>query len=740
LENRNCPVRSVKAIHDRGVVLGSRVTCYIPASVPTGQPMSSTASSIPAGQPRPGSFNAAQRIAVETPPGPLLVLAGAGTGKTRVVIGRIARLIRAGAAPERILAVTFTTKAAREMLARAGRGRTAARPEISTIHSLCARILRRRARQLGYPERFAILDRGEQETIARRVLKELRVPEATLAPAQLLDRIGRWKSTAVRPGDAFETIPVDAPEAWTLAAAGYRRYQDALRTAGAVDFDDLLLLVDELLGGDEATRRAEAARYDHLLVDEYQDTSVIQERILTALARDHRSLCVVGDDDQSIYGWRGAQVSNILDFPTRWPGTVTVRLEENYRSSPQIVAAANRLIACNTRRHGKTLSATLADGPDPIIIQAQDEADEARTVVGDLEGRLRAAEMPPHEAAILVRTAEQTRGPEQELRRRGIPYEVVGSRSFFDRREVKDVLAFLRLAVDPDDDLAVARIANVPPRGLSGQTVQKARTAATVAGRSLWQELRHARAEARLSPPAAAGVEALEGIVDGAATLPRGGAAAWLRSLLERIDYRKHLLGESTDADEATTRWACVGEIADALDAHERALPPSVAPADAVRRFLDDLLLEIRETERFAESGKQRSQVRLMTLHAAKGLEFDCVWMMGMEEGLLPHHRALADGLAALDEERRLCYVGVTRARRQLTLSLCLTRTKWGRKRPGRPSRFLYELTGQADKFVAAPPEERSESAAPPPGRGRGRAGSAGAARRDGGTRRGRPR
>ncbi|MFZ4734000.1 MAG: ATP-dependent helicase, partial [Pirellulales bacterium] len=678
---------------------------------------------------RPPAFNAAQARAVETPPGPLLVLAGAGTGKTRVVIGRIARLVRRGAAADRILAVTFTTKAAREMAARAGRGRNVARPEISTIHSLCARILRRHAPRLGYPARFAILDRGEQETIARRVLKELRVADAVLAPSQLLDRISRWKAGAVRPAAAIETIPADAPDSWTLAAAGYRRYQDALRTAGAVDFDDLLLLVDELLTGHEPVRLAEAGRYDHLLVDEYQDTSAIQERILTALARDHRSLCVVGDDDQSIYAWRGAQVSNILDFPARWPGTLTVRLEENYRSTPQIVRAANQLIGCNSRRHGKTLVSTAADGPDPIILQAQDEIDEARRVVGDLEGRLRAAEMPAHEAAILVRTAEQTRGPEQELRRRGIPYEVVGSRSFFDRREVKDVLAFLRLAVDPDDDLAVARIANVPARGLSGQTIQKARTTATVAGRSLWTELRTARAEVRLSPPAMAGVEQLEQLVASAAGAPPGTMAAWLRGLLDRIDYRRYLLAESGDADEAETRWACVNELADALAAHEQGQPRHADPADSVRRFLDDLLLEVRETERFRESGQKRSQVRLMTLHAAKGLEFDCVWMMGMEEGLLPHHRSLADGLAALDEERRLCYVGVTRARRLLTLSMCLTRMKWGRKRPGRPSRFLYELTGQPEKFVAAPPPDESPPAAAAPASSRGAA--AGGTRRD---------
>jgi DNA helicase-2/ATP-dependent DNA helicase PcrA len=653
---------------------------------------------------------------VHAPTGPLLVLAGAGTGKTRVVIARIAELVRRGTRPERILAVTFTNKAAKEMLSRAAPllGRTGGKPEISTIHSLCVRILRRHAAAVGLPPRFAIIDRGEQESVARKVLKELRVPEATLRTGDLLERIGRWKSRAVRPDGAFDTLSADAPEAWELAAAGYRRYQDHLRTAGAVDFDDLLLVVDDLFTGNERLRAAEAARFEHVLVDEYQDTSGIQERIVAALARDHRSLCVVGDDDQSIYGWRGAEVSHIIDFADRWPGARIVRLEENYRSTPEIIHAANTLIARNSRRHGKTLVSRAEPGPPPAIVQAQDEADEARRVVGDLEGRLREGSVAPAEAAILFRTGEQTRGFEQELRKRGIAYELIGSHSYFDRREVKDVMALLRVLANPDDDLALSRIANVPPRGLSGTTVQAARAAATAAGTSLWRELVAARDAGRLTPAAAGGLAAIERLLairdaDAARPAgpagPAGGAAATLRTVLDTIGYRGHLEKEYADEPgEADTRWACVEQLAAGLAEHERsAARGGRGPepfAVLVTGFLDDLVLDVTEAERFRSDTPKGNVVRLMTLHAAKGLEFDNVWMVGLEEGLLPHHRALADGLASLDEERRLCYVGVTRARRRLALSLCLTRLKWGKNRPCRPSRFLYELTGQADKFV----------------------------------------
>jgi len=664
---------------------------------------------------------------VQAPIGPLLVLAGAGTGKTRVVIARIAHLVWRGSRPSRILAVTFTNKAAREMLARAkaslkprsgGRSNQAGGkedlPEISTIHSLCVRILRRHATRLGYPERFAIIDRGEQESTARKVLKELKVPDTTLSPGDLVDRVSRWKSAAVRPDDAMANLSADAPEHWTLAAAGYRRYQHALRVAGAVDFDDLLMLVEELFDKHEDVRLVEAGRFDHVLVDEYQDTSGIQERILSALARDHRSICVVGDDDQSIYAWRGAQISHILEFPNRWPRAVTIRLEENYRSTPEIIHAANTLIACNTRRHRKTLVSRAPSGPPPAIVQAQDELDEARRVVSDVEARIREGSVDPPEAVILLRTGEQTRVFEQELRRRDIPYELVGSRSFFDRREVKDVMSFLRLMVDPDDDLALSRIANVPPRGLSSTVILAARSTAQSAGRSLWRELLGRRSEAALSSAAAGGVTALEQLIALGGGSPRPDPAEALRQLLERSGYRRFLEKEYEDAAEFEARWACVEEVVNGLAGHHKLHRSEHDLAKIVRGYLDDLVLDVKEAERFQDDKPASRALRLMTLHAAKGLEFDYVWMVGLEEGILPHHRSLADGLQAIAEERRLAYVGVTRARKRLALSLCLTRMKWGKSRPCRPSRFLYELTGQADKFSEEPPAPKNA----PPNRG----------------------
>jgi DNA helicase-2/ATP-dependent DNA helicase PcrA len=662
-------------------------------------------------------LNPAQHDAVHAPPGPLLVLAGAGTGKTRVVIARIARLVQRGAAASRILAVTFTNRAAREMLERAttASGKRATRndkPEISTIHSLCARILRRHAERAGYPPGFAIIDRGEQESVARRVLKEIKAPQTSLQPGDLLYRISRWKTAAIRPGDAAEYAEDDRSQ---LAASGYRRYQDALKAAGAVDFDDLLCVVDELFTHDTEVRQSEAGRFDHVLVDEYQDTSRTQERILTALARDHKSFCVVGDDDQSIYAWRGAEISHILEFPQRWPGAHVVRLEENYRSTPQIITAANLLIERNSRRHGKTLISKGESGPPPVIVQAADEEDEAKRVVGEVADRIRLQQVTPGEAVILFRTGEQTRLFEQELRRRTIQYELVGSRSFFDRREVKDVMAFLRVQVDPDDDMAFVRIANVPPRGISAAVLKKTRGEASLAGTSLWKAFLAARSEKRLSPAASAGVDRLAEWVGRDPPVSKAPSAV-LAELIDTVGYQQFLAKEYEDPDERAARQDCAQELVNALSQSERGKVGRLPFSQIVREFLDDLVLDVQERERFKSEKPRGDVLRLMTLHAAKGLEFDAVWIVGMEEGFLPHKRAIDEGETGIAEERRLAYVGVTRARKRITLSLCLSRTKWGKRKASRPSRFLYELTGQAEKFVEDPPEPA------PHERGRGKA------------------
>ena len=449
-------------------------------------------------------LNPAQYDAVHTLSGPLLVLAGAGTGKTRVVTYRIAELIRNRVRPERILAVTFTNKAADEM-----QERTAAllgkklkqRPEMSTFHSLCVRILRRHVRQLGYPANFAIYDRGDQEGVARTVLREIKVADGLLRPGDLLYFIGRWKTASVRPEEAAALAQTDKEH---LAAAAYRRYQNALKAAGAVDFDDLLLCTEELFAKFPKARQAEAGRFDHLLVDEYQDTNASQYRIVKALAAGHRNLCVVGDDDQSIYGWRGAEVAHILRFKNDWPEAKVVRLEVNYRSTREILDWANRLIAFNKLRHAKMLRATCSGEP-PRILQLEDEVKEAKTVVGEIAARIAEKKRRPKDFAILCRTNEQPRAFEMELRQAKIPYVLMGGMSFYDRKEVRDVLAYLKLLANPADEVSLLRIINVPARGIGQTTVKRLLEEAIQRGKPMWELLPHAGELAGLPATAVAG-------------------------------------------------------------------------------------------------------------------------------------------------------------------------------------------------------------------------------------------
>jgi DNA helicase-2/ATP-dependent DNA helicase PcrA len=649
-------------------------------------------------------LNPAQLEAVTTLSGPLLVLAGAGTGKTRVVTYRIARLIRAGTAPNRILAVTFTNKAAKEMQDRAGRllgGRRNAKPEISTFHSLCVRILRRNIHHLGYPKTFAIYDRGDQESVARSVLREIRVDEAVLRPGDLIYVIGRWKTACLRPAQAAAQAQTDKEH---LAAAGYRRYQNALKAAGAVDFDDLLLLTEELFRRFPDVRRDEAARFDHLLIDEYQDTNGSQYRIVKDLASAHRNLCVVGDDDQSIYGWRGAEVAHILRFANDWPDAKVVRLETNYRSTREIVGWANRLIAFNKHRHGKVLRATCR-GEAPRILQFETEEDEAKAVVGEIEAGLAARRARARDFAILFRTNEQPRSFEMELRRRKVPYVLVGGQSFYDRKEVRDVLAYLKVLVNPRDEVSLLRIINVPPRGIGQVTVARLVKEAVTRGQPVWETL--SRTDG-VSPAVAAAIGRFRALIDRyGQQIPSRPAVDVVNDLIRTIGYRDELTRLYPDPQEQEARWGAVEEIVNALATYTRR-----AKQGSLSEFLQDVALAFQDQDRDKESKLRRDAVVLMTLHAAKGLEFPEVFMVGMEEGLLPHRRSVDAEGDAIDEERRLCYVGITRAERRLTLTLALSRMKWGKARPTIPSRFLYEVTGQADnpnylKAVRRQPRDR---------------------------------
>jgi DNA helicase-2/ATP-dependent DNA helicase PcrA len=637
-------------------------------------------------------LNPAQRDAVETLSGPLLVLAGAGTGKTRVVTYRIANLIRRGTPCERILAVTFTKKAAGEMQHRAagllGRKRERA-PEISTFHSLCLRVLRRHIARLGYPPQFAVYDRGDQDGVARGVLREIRVPSETLKPGDLLYWVSRWKSAGLRPPQAESAARTDKEH---LAAVAYRRYQTSLKGAGAVDFDDLLLLTEELFARHGDVRRSEAARFDHVLIDEYQDTNAAQYQIVRALAAGHRNLCVVGDDDQSIYAWRGAEVAHILRFNQDWPEAKLVRLEENYRSTAEILAVANRLISFNKHRHEKLLRASRSGGERPRVLQFPDETAQADEVVADIQKRLSDPAIQPRDIAILVRTNEQPRLFETALRRAKIPYVLIGGLSFYDRKEVKDILAYLRLLVTPHDEVSALRVINRPPRGVGESAVAVLMQQAVASGRKLWDIFGDAGRMRGLSPAAVEGVARFRDVIEAfRLRLTREPLADVVRDLIRKIDYRSELARQYKDEADRESRWSAVEEVINAVAEYERrAREPSLAG------FLDDVLLSTRDDDD-KESQLGRNAVALMTLHSAKGLEFPEVYLVGMEEGILPHRRSIEANGDAIDEERRLCYVGVTRAQDRLTLTLALSRQKWGKARDSDPSRFLFELTGQAE-------------------------------------------
>jgi DNA helicase-2/ATP-dependent DNA helicase PcrA len=676
----------------------------------------------------PAALNPAQLDAVRTLKGPLLVLAGAGTGKTRVVTYRIAELIRRGTRPDRILAVTFTKKAAGEMQQRAAEllshskkrptapaKRAVPRPEISTFHSLCVRILRRHIERLGYPQKFVICDRNEQESQARAALRELRAPNAALAPGDLLAIVSRWKSLSHRPEQAAAAAENDREQ---LAAAAYRRYQENLKRVGAVDFDDLLLLTEELLSKFGQVRRAESQRFDHVLIDEYQDTNRTQYQIVKALAGGHRNLCVVGDDDQSIYAWRGAEVAHILRFEQDWPEAKIVRLEDNYRSTAAILQYANTLIGFNRQRHEKVLRAARPGGLRPSILQCQDEAQEAQRVVADICSSLESRRAEPRDIAILCRTNEQPRSFETELRRAQVPYVLIGGMSFFDRKEVRDVLSYLKVIDNPHDEPALMRIINFPPRGIGNAAQKRLIDEATSRGKFLWDVLSDALVIDGIDAKTAHAVGEFRRLIDESRVgEQKSGLAAIISQLLDKTKYRAALANLYPDATEREARLASLEEIVNAAATYEK--NHRVSSRATLSGFLDDMLLSERDDSDEKDSQLARNAVALMTLHSAKGLEFPRVYLVGMEEGILPHKRSLAiENDAAIDEERRLCYVGVTRAREHLTLSFALTRRKWGKPQKTVPSRFLYEMTGQAESF---PPRKEQQTKSVTPRRRRTR-------------------
>lgn len=644
-------------------------------------------------------LNASQLDAAMTLSGPLLVLAGAGTGKTRVITYRMAEMIRQGIEASRILSVTFTNKAAKEMAERMshflGR-RPASRPIISTFHSLCVRILRDEITALGYPKTFVIYDRGDQESAARRSLRDIKVSETALGAADLLAQISRWKMVGVLPDLATEYANDDRG---FLAASAYRRYQRNLRACGAVDFDDLLLLTAQLFEEFPEVLARQQERFDQVQIDEYQDTNEMQFQIVAALVKRHRNLCVVGDDDQSIYGWRGAEVKHILNFQHQFPEAKIVRLQDNYRCTTEIIRLANQLVRHNVGRHEKTLIAH-KDGPTPSIRPYPDEQSEAEGVVREINYYIKEMKVPPQDIAILFRTNEQPRLFETELRRVRVPYKLVGGQSFFDRTEVRDVMAYLKVLSNPSDEVSLLRIINTPVRGIGDASVEKLLARAVRSSRKIWDVIPEALEEKEISPKTAKAIESFRTLMTDFKNrfeTPGTSMSETLEKLLRDIDYKGEIEKQHKSEDQQVTRAAVLEECVTALREYEqRASQPNLTD------FLEQSSLNGSDRDFGQEDNFDPEAIRLMTLHSAKGLEFPRVYLVGLEEGLLPHKRSIADELennpSAIEEERRLAYVGITRAKDVLNISYCATRMKWGKRYKSKPSRFLVEMQREIEE------------------------------------------
>jgi DNA helicase-2/ATP-dependent DNA helicase PcrA len=632
------------------------------------------------------ALNPEQREAVGALEGPVLVLAGAGSGKTRVITVRTAYLLDQGVDPREVLLVTFTNRAAEEMRERlrglVGQYRAEALT-IGTFHAFCLSVLREHAELLGLGTRFTLCDAADQLAGAKQCLRELHVAESELDPRVLQARISLLKNRLVTPQAALAAAGDDGER---TVAELYGAYQHWLRRSRVLDFDDLLVRAVELVRDHEAVRRALRQRFRYVMVDEYQDTNEVQYELLRLLAGPSGNLCAVGDDDQSIYAWRGADLRKILGFERDFARATVIKLETNYRSTPQILEAANKVIRHNTTRHQKTLRPFLPDGPPLEGFAAEDDVAEADHLCLAIEREVRERRGLYSDYAILFRTATQPRAIEAQLRARAIPYVLIGGQSFFDRKEVKDVVAYLRAALNPDDESALLRILNRPARGIGKASVDRVLEYATAQGLTAGA----AWARAREIPGLPAGaVRAAEGLLatlaEWASPEPTEDLPSRLEQLLERVGYRSEVASCYPDELTQKQRWSAVEELVRYARAHvKRRRSPSLG------RFLTELQLDSGDGADQRDSIGKRDVVTLMTLHSAKGLEFRHVYLVGLEEGILPHARALAEG--GVEEERRLCYVGLTRARERLTLSYCTKRARGGGAVETFPSRFLYEI------------------------------------------------
>ncbi len=667
------------------------------------------------------SLNGPQREAVKTTEGPLLVLAGAGSGKTRVLTYRIAHLIDdKGVAPWEILAITFTNKAAAEMRERLA-GLVGSRSRgmwVSTFHSMCVRMLRADAERLGFTRNFTIYDTDDQKRLYKEIMTELDIDPKRFPVNSLMNRISTAKNELVVPGDFAReaTDPVGK-----VAARVYVRLQERLRAANAFDFDDLLLYAYLLLKNHEDVLEAYQNRFRYLMVDEYQDTNHAQYAITGLLAAKHQNIMVVGDDDQSIYSWRGADIRNILEFERDYPRAHTVKLEQNYRSVGNVLAAANAVIANNQHRKQKKLFTSAEDGEKIQVYLAADERDEGRWIAGEIEKR-RSAGTPYNNIAVFYRTNAQSRMLEDMLLRAGVPYRIVGGTRFFDRAEIRDVMAYLTLVVNPADDIAAKRVINVPRRGIGKTTIEYLERQARTEGQTFLEAAEEGIVDANLRASAQRALGEFTGLLNEARTyegelrrvvemiIDRSGLVAALEAegtdeALSRVENIKEFLGvvdefsqTHDDEDVSPTSPVFAGEPADEVFFAAPAVGEDVGEAEPVRVLRGNSLADFVEWVRLrtdldtmAEDGRA---VTLMTVHSSKGLEFDCVFVAGMEETLFPHMNSVGDA-AGVEEERRLAYVAITRARKRLYLTCAQQRQIFGQTSANPVSRFIREIPSE---------------------------------------------
>jgi superfamily I DNA/RNA helicase len=639
------------------------------------------------------TLNPQQRQAAETIKGPVLILAGAGTGKTRVITFRIAHMVARGISSANILGVTFTNKAAREMQERVRKllprprvpdaEGSVPRPTICTFHSLCVRILRQHIEKLGYKRNFVIYDESEQLGAIKKILSSLSAKGEKTDPGAVLAMLSKFKNGGERAA-VFGDEGIRA-----LVQHIAKRYESALHACNAVDFDDLILLTLRLFREQPDALEACRAKYRYVMVDEYQDTNAAQFELVHALTKEHRNLCVVGDDDQSIYGWRGAEIANLLDLEKHYSEVKIIKLEQNYRSTTTILNAANAIIKNNVRRRGKLLWSSNGTGAKIQLHTFENDETEAREIVAQIEFKRLAHRIPWRDCAILFRTNQQSRPLETALRTAAVRYHLIGGQSFFDRREVKDFLAYLKMFLNPHDDISLLRIANVPARGLSDVTMERLLGASHDRKCSVFSAMKNPLVTTAFPTNTRKGIEAFVAFVErtrGQLHNPVDGVSlqVWADNFMNETGYFAELRRREKDPENGESRVRNLRELMATMD---RPAGGGQSSGERLEHFLEEITLD---TEREEEEKNTGDAVTLITMHSCKGLEFPHVFIVGMEDGLLPHSRSKTEG--TLDEERRLFYVAVTRAMQTLTISHCSGRKKYGQVLPCHPSPFLKEL------------------------------------------------